>query len=206
MYNDYKIYYNNSVVLITAKEQINQNFAKVMSNEKQIADFFTKNCVVFDGLTDQDVLAINRHPGEVMCNFMDKAEIVIAGGGIVLNENNEVLLIHRKGKWDLPKGKIELNESIKAGAEREVEEETGVKIAEVADKPVVTYHAYKLKGKNCLKQTEWYEMTAQPGQHQLTPQADEGIDEVRWVKRADLPSYFPLCYRMVADLLAPYAV
>ena len=33
-----------------------------------------------------------------------------AAGGLVKNKNNEYLLIFRRGKWDLPKGKLDKNE------------------------------------------------------------------------------------------------
>jgi hypothetical protein len=34
-----------------------------------------------------------------------------AAGGLVINDRNEILLIKRRGKWDLPKGKAEPGES-----------------------------------------------------------------------------------------------
>ena len=40
-----------------------------------------------------------------------KTETLIAAGGWVMNEFNEVLWIFRLGVWDLPKGKVEKNES-----------------------------------------------------------------------------------------------
>src|ERR1700752_3638652 len=59
--------------------------------------------------------------------FFKKFTLVIAGGGLVQNEKNEVLIIFRKGKWDLPKGKLDKKEKIEDCAIREVEEETGLK-------------------------------------------------------------------------------
>jgi hypothetical protein len=32
---------------------------------------------------------------------------IIAAGGLVFNELNELLMIFRRGKWDLPKGKLD---------------------------------------------------------------------------------------------------
>ena len=31
-------------------------------------------------------------------------------GGLVMNDKNKLLMIFRNGKWDLPKGKIEIGE------------------------------------------------------------------------------------------------
>ncbi|MFH1296320.1 MAG: NUDIX domain-containing protein [Bacteroidota bacterium] len=39
-------------------------------------------------------------------DFKSLFTIVKAAGGLVRNEQGEVLFIHRKGRWDLPKGKI----------------------------------------------------------------------------------------------------
>ena len=57
----------------------------------------------------------------------EKRRVIIkAGGGLVKNEKGEVLFMFRKGKWDLPKGKLDPGETMDACAVREVMEETGV--------------------------------------------------------------------------------
>src|SRR5262245_43144571 len=58
--------------------------------------------------------------------FFKHFHLIEAAGGIVQNDKKELLFIHRLGKWDLPKGKIEKKESPETCAVREVEEETGV--------------------------------------------------------------------------------
>lgn len=188
------------------RPQRNENFAMVMDNSTQIAAFENNPEILFNGSYNQPILLLTPKPGEVMCNLMEHLDIVIAGGGLVWNEYNELLMIFRRGKWDLPKGKIELNENIIDGAKREVEEETGVKVAQADPTPVTTYHAYPLNGKNCLKQTEWFTMRAQPGQLNPTPQAEEDIEEVRWVKRQNLADYKNGCYPLIWDLVKEYAM
>jgi ADP-ribose pyrophosphatase YjhB (NUDIX family) len=56
-----------------------------------------------------------------------------AVGAVVLNEKNEILLIHRSdnGCWALPAGCLELGESIEEGARREVFEETGLVLGKI---------------------------------------------------------------------------
>ncbi len=202
---DYKIYYNDSRIVLTSDSaQMNKNFAKVFTNEKETNEFFIRPAALFDGITNVNILAVHNQPEELLTRFMKSLQLVVAGGGIVWNENNELLMIHRRGKWDLAKGKIELNESIKDGAVREVEEETGVKIESVNPEPVHTYHAYKLKGKNSLKETSWYEMKAKSGQNKLVPQVEEDIKEVRWVKRTELKKYERGCYPLIWDLISGF--
>ncbi len=64
---------------------------------------------------------------------MSRREIVPvdAAGGLIYRKNDseapEVVMIYRWGKWDLPKGKREKNESIADCAAREVSEELGIK-------------------------------------------------------------------------------
>ena len=65
--------------------------------------------------------------------FKSKYLLVKAAGGIVYNANNELLMIYRNNKWDLPKGKIEKGETPKQCALREVEEETGVEKLKILD-------------------------------------------------------------------------
>lgn len=207
MYCNYKIYYNDSFVLISGdRTQINKNFTRVITEPAEIHDFLSNPSVLFDKQAAGNIFVACCKPGETMCGVLDSMEIVIAGGGIVTNENDEILLMFRRGKWDMPKGKIELNEKIIEGAVREVIEETGVKIESVNEKPCTTYHAYKLKGRPCLKETSWFEMKAIPGQRILIPQTEEDIEEVRWVKKSDLKNYKDISYLLIWDLLAPYAL
>src|SRR6185295_6515260 len=47
--------------------------------------------------------------------------MIESAGGLVLNESNELLMIYRNNKWDLPKGKVEKGEEYDTAALREVE-------------------------------------------------------------------------------------
>jgi 8-oxo-dGTP pyrophosphatase MutT (NUDIX family) len=111
---------------------------------------------------------------------------ITAAGGIVLNEQSEVLFIRRKGKADLPKGKLDPGESPEAAANREVQEETGVQNLTLGEKLIQTYHIYpdpfanKREGPEwALKTTHWYKMNCE-GPQSLVPQAGESITEAYW--------------------------
>src|ERR1039457_1197287 len=80
-----------------------------------------------------------------------------------------------------------------------------MKIKSVNEKPITTYHAYRLKGKNCLKETSWFEMKAKDGQAHPTPQTEEDILEVRWVKKEDLKQYENISYPLIWGLLSAYS-
>lgn len=109
-------------------------------------------------------------------------QIIRAAGGLVFNNKGEALFIFRRGKWDLPKGKLDEGESLEECAVREVEEETGLKGVVLKDFLITTYHTYTENGKQILKESHWYRMEVK-GIQQLTPQTEEDITDIRWVKK-----------------------
>ncbi len=106
-------------------------------------------------------------------------KVVKAAGGIVSKENR-ILLIYRRGVWDLPKGKLDEGETSKVGAVREVQEETGAVVA-LGEKICTTYHTYTLNGSRILKRTKWYHM-ALVDDSRLAPQAEENIEKVAFME------------------------
>ncbi|MCH8516715.1 MAG: NUDIX hydrolase [Cyclobacteriaceae bacterium] len=106
-----------------------------------------------------------------------------AAGGLVV-KNDKILMIYRNKKWDLPKGKLEREESQEEGAVREVEEECGVRV-KLVDKICTTYHTYLLNGKGILKKNLWYLMECE-NDSDMKPQIEEGIEEVRWMDHREV--------------------
>jgi 8-oxo-dGTP diphosphatase len=66
---------------------------------------------------------------------------VQAAGGVVLDEDGRVALVHRPkyDDWTLPKGKLYPGESFEEAAMREVEEETGLRCRLVRELPSSEY-------------------------------------------------------------------
>lgn len=126
-----------------------------------------------------------------------------AAGGIVQNEKKELLFIFRRGKWDLPKGKMEKKESAAACAQREIEEETGVTGLILKKKIGETYHTYDEYGKHILKTSHWFYFNCNSKQA-LKPQLAEDITKVEWVKTKDINIPISDTYENIKEITAKF--
>ena len=126
--------------------------------------------------------------------------MVEAAGGLVFNKDEDILMIFRNGKWDLPKGKLEEGENKKQCAKREVEEECGIFGLDITEKILETYHNYNLKGKEMLKRTYWYKMNTDFN-GKLIPQIDEGITKVSWINQSQISEKLKNSYKNISDLI-----
>jgi 8-oxo-dGTP pyrophosphatase MutT (NUDIX family)/phosphohistidine phosphatase SixA len=104
----------------------------------------------------------------------------LAGGAVVSREDpvrgTEIVLIHRDryDDWTLPKGKLEVGESIPVCAVREVLEETGVTIRLGVPLDTIRYQA----GKTGLKKVSYWGGTPLS----IAPrEPDAEVDEVCWL-------------------------
>lgn len=132
--------------------------------------------------------------------FFRKFEIIQAGGGVVVNAAQELLMIHRRGFWDLPKGKLDEGETIEACAVREVKEETGLTQIELGKPLLITYHTYEQGTHHILKESHWFMMKGN-AEEQLVPQTEEDITAIQWVDAPLLSAYKPLAYSSIVDVL-----
>lgn len=123
-----------------------------------------------------------------------------AAGGMVFNPDGEFLLIFRRGFWDLPKGKIEPEESAEIAALREVWEECGLKDLKIVSQLPDTYHTYWIKGKRVVKKTYWFKMTI-PTNQKTTLQTEEDIVDSRWTKSSDFHSFKLQTYPSIIDVV-----
>ncbi len=130
---------------------------------------------------------------------------IIAAGGLVTNENNHLLMIFRRGKWDLPKGKLDDGETIEDCALREVQEETGLLKVQRNSLVGITYHEYFDKHINgdVLKETYWYHMTAGTASP-LVPQQDEGIEKLLWADQEMVYAMLANTYPNIIDIIQKF--
>ncbi len=129
------------------------------------------------------------------------AKEIIAAGGLVTNQKGELLMIFRRGKWDLPKGKLDEGERIEECALREVEEETGLQNINRGKLIDITIHYYEEEGGQIIKKTYWYEMSIN-GHQALKPQTEEGISEAKWVSKATIDDCLANTYENIRQIIA----
>ena len=114
--------------------------------------------------------------------------------GLIVFKGNSVLLIKRKNKWDLPKGKHEEGESYRETALREADEETGIPKMQldITTELFPTQHFTTYDGKDYLKTTHWFLAKYKgPEDHVLFPQEEEGIEDVQWISLGIINQYLP---------------
>ena len=199
------------------KININDNTLYLIQTDKLKKEKFSKNALIspYSGKTKIllsfiDMLENTNRFDQIIIHFHDVKilkrhfeglfKVVRASGGVVSNPKGKVLMIFRRGHWDLPKGKIDEGEKKKEAAIREVQEETGVNELIVQNRIITTRHTYRLRtGKRALKKTFWYNMKAlnQP----LTPQLEEDIEKAEWVNTKTFITKDIKIYDSIVDVL-----
>jgi 8-oxo-dGTP pyrophosphatase MutT (NUDIX family) len=205
----YKVYFANRPVVFTNDEEL-------LALQHGLGSAGEYEVIVSQGITDTMLIesAINRGAKMIYLKcrdvewswqqFSSQFVVIRAAGGVVSNEHDEVLFIHRLEKWDLPKGKVEEGEELELAALREVEEECSITKLELKHHLITTYHTYSMKGEQVLKSTDWYVMKHQ-GNEVPQPQIIEGITEARWIAQRDWGLVHSNTFPSVIDVLHSYA-
>ena len=176
----YKVFMNDKPIILTDSPQSELAF--------QVYDF--ENVVIPEVLHKlkknklNGVVLFCRNLSECWNHFQNHFKVVPAAGGLVTNEKKEFLFIYRGNKWDLPKGRIEKNESIEFTAVREVEEECGIDNLQLDRFLLTTYHIFSQNKRDKLKETHWFLMQTNY-QGALTPQIEEGITIAEFKDQSD---------------------
>lgn len=129
-------------------------------------------------------------------------KIIKAGGGVVKNNNDQILFIYRLKKWDLPKGKLDKGETIRDCAKREVEEETKVKV-NLKQKIISTWHTYTRNKKFILKKTTWFKMDC-VDDSKMKPQKKEKIEKVEWMDNSTIKEILLNSYKTLNHVMIEY--
>lgn len=203
-----KIYFGEKPLFLC--DEVDDHVQEYLHHEDTVfideLDTHSVNAMIHEMQQQKIHAGVFFHPDleELRKAFYKKFTIVLAAGGLVMNEKNELLLIYRRGKWDLPKGKLDKGEKMQSCAVREVEEETGLKNISLIQPLQISYHTYHEGTKFILKESHWYSMEVN-GQQELIPQAEEDIHEAKWVKPSQLKHYFDKSFPSVVDVLRPFS-
>ncbi|MBL0232866.1 MAG: NUDIX domain-containing protein [Chitinophagaceae bacterium] len=203
-----KIYFGEKPLFLC--DEVDDHVQEYLHHEDTVfideLDTHSVNAMIHEMQQQKIHAGVFFHPDleELRKAFYKKFTIVLAAGGLVMNEKKELLLIFRRGKWDLPKGKLDKGEKMESCAVREVEEETGLKNISLIQPLQISYHTYHEGTKFILKESHWYSMEVN-GQQELIPQAEEDIHEAKWVKPSQLKHYFDKSFPSVVDVLRPFS-
>jgi len=111
-----------------------------------------------------------------------------SAGGVVLNERGDVLIVHqRDDTWSLPKGTIQEGEEPRAAAVREITEESGLRDLTFV-KILKSYSRYSLmntgqENTDKIKRITMYLFTTK--EMDLRPM-DPRIPEAKWVRKEQI--------------------
>ncbi len=192
----YQIFYRDKPIVITDTRSDNKNVHNI-----KFKDFNLKKAL--KNLSKKNILSIRiigKDKEKLLKKFLKLLPKIIAAGGKVLNQKEEILFIFRNNKWDLPKGKAEDNESIADTAIREVKEETGIAQLVITKPLEITYHIFKKNNTYRLKVTYWFEMKSM-SDNQLTPQIKEGITRAEWINNSEIDKIKKKCYANIRLLI-----
>jgi len=172
----YYVFVNDKPIVLTSLVEKESGFKNYLLDSVNIGKVINE----LNKTSLKEVRLIHSNPEKLLKKFLKLLPNVVAGGGKAYNAEGEILFIYRNNKWDLPKGKAELHETIEQTALREVAEETGAAGLEILKPLSITYHIFKRNGRHKIKITHWFEMkTSFKGK--LYPQINEGITRVEWL-------------------------
>lgn len=208
---------NDERISFHSKKQLKKVFKGFAEDES------LKNLIIYPEFPDSTI--------PMLSSFLSMFKIVEAAGGLIINEKGETLFIFRRGKWDLPKGKIDVRHS------KSVKQESGqtirffsevdavkhkkhAKIKESYDKAAIR-EVMEETGLRDIRITRELACTYHiymdrgkwilkptvwfemyaPGDQKLIPEEKEDIREVRWFGPDEMMVIMENTYASIKELL-----
>jgi len=203
----YEVFFNDRIVFTgsTFKKSLTDN--DLLCNPKslnEVADYWK---LFLNSEKKGDLIYLTEDVDKVFDFFCSLFKTVVAAGGLVVNEKNELLCIYRFNKWDLPKGKVEKGEKIEDAAIREVEEECGIHEIRIKNKCSITYHIYenpRRQNEWIIKPTHWFIMEYS-GCEKLKPQIGEAIIKAEWINNKNIDKVLTNTWESLKTLIISFA-
>ncbi|GAC1421387.1 MAG: NUDIX domain-containing protein [Flavisolibacter sp.] len=145
------------------------------------------------------VIMVFEDVDALLYGFKKEFVLVVAAGGLIYSSDNKILFIYRRGKWDLPKGKLDPGEALAECAVREVREETGLEQVSVVREIHTSYHTYFEGGQHILKESHWFLMKGD-SQEIFNPQLEEDITKCQWIPLTQLKNYLENTHASITDV------
>jgi ADP-ribose pyrophosphatase YjhB (NUDIX family) len=193
----YKIYINQNVLVISQLDNSSQEVLHNASNNSESAVLTISKEEIINIIGQKNIICAN--PTAVFNQLKQQFTLINAAGGLVKNSQSEYLFIFRRGKWDLPKGKLDEGEDFETAAIREVQEECGITHIELGDLYHLSYHIYEENNDWILKQTNWYLMKSE--EKNLIPQLEEGITQTAWLPTSQFEKVRENTYASIDEII-----
>jgi len=197
----YKVFFNSRTIILSDKfpdiDEVRYDF---IISFKDLEDLKPQVMLYLNSDKPGNLYIYHSDIEYCMNTFRSCFRFISAAGGLVKNNRNEYLVMFRRGRWDLPKGKADSGESPEDTALREVEEECMIEGIEIRRFLTTTYHIYFLEDVPVLKETIWYEMIYDGEKSPESP-GKEGIEKIIWLPYSQLDKISDNTFPTVLDVL-----
>jgi len=199
----YKIFFKDRALILTNRidSVLTTNFGAIhkLGSEAELKKFLRN----FENNEKQKEAFIYHHNEFELLQRVRKCyKNLPAAGGLVWNPpHNAFLGITRRGRSDLPKGKVEPDETFEKAAIREVQEECNIDDNLRIQRPLIsTFHIYYIDEVPILKETRWFEMIYN-GQKNPSPQTEEDITRIEWIHLQNIDKFVRNAFPSVKDVI-----
>ncbi len=197
-----QVYYADKVIIFTSDYQTSEGKTLFVPEGGEVSvDRLLK------ALDDTTVLTVCApDTKDVFSGFCRQFTRVDAAGGAVVAKDGRILMIRRRGFWDLPKGHREPGEEVRDCALREVVEECGIdpRLVTVGGEITRTLHFYwdSHKGRWEMKLTVWYRMSYSGDPLEVTPQTEEDITAIEWFSPIEAKRCARESYKTIQEVIS----
>jgi 8-oxo-dGTP pyrophosphatase MutT (NUDIX family) len=195
----YKVHFENRFLIISSEPDRLQKYS-LFHKFHETDEFYQ---LISDFQNDKSLMSVNiygpdiKHIWKIFRIYFTEVE---AAGGLVQHTSGKYLFFERRGKWDLPKGHIEIGETPEDCALREVHEECGIRNHKIIKPLDPSFHTYMYEGISYLKKTHWFLMNYD-GEMIKNPETEEGITKIEWLLPEEISTIKNITWLSLTDLI-----